>query len=180
MRGTTPFPNVVLDTYLPRLRDSEWRLLCVVIRQTLGFVTKDGKRKGQDWITNSQFRAKTGRGRDAVSTAIDSLVRQGLLDVHDKRGHGMRSTSIRKSRFGKLYFSLGPVLLDAIAVSNRSGRIDNTDTTKANSTKETHNKIGIKSEGSGLVPTPKRSGWTQAGAVAGMPLHDPVAQPPKG
>ncbi len=165
MRGTTPFPNEVLDTYLPRLRDCEWRVLCVVIRLTCGWTKKDGTRKDRDWITNSQFRAKTGRGSDAVSSAIDSLVRQGFLDVHDEHGRALRSPAMRKSRFGRLYFSLGSVLMEAIATSNREGRIEKVETTKASITKETHNKRGVKNGLSAAGSSPNRSGWTPVGEI---------------
>jgi len=55
-----PFPSALLDEWLPRLKDTEWRLLCVVVRQTLGW--KNGKgRKRRDWMSQSQLMKRTGR-----------------------------------------------------------------------------------------------------------------------
>ncbi len=59
---TTPFPNHLLDNAMPRLRDTEWRLLCVLVRQTLGWQNKsEGGRKQRDWLTQAQLKKRTGR-----------------------------------------------------------------------------------------------------------------------
>ena len=44
----TAFPNVLLDQVMPSLRDTEWRLLCVIVRQTVGW-NRDGKPKARDY-----------------------------------------------------------------------------------------------------------------------------------
>src|SRR6266404_747997 len=84
--NSTPFPNVLIDRIMPTLRDTEWRVLCTVVRQTLGWHSAAGKRKTSDWLTQSQLKRRTGRESAAVSQAIESLVRKGLLCVRDETG----------------------------------------------------------------------------------------------
>jgi hypothetical protein len=107
----SPFPNVLLDRWMPRLKDTEWRLLCVVVRQTLGWQGVDGTRKQQDWLTHSQLRAKTGRSSEAVSHALDSLVKQGLLEVRDEVGLLMDTPAKRRKHLGRLFLALGSACL---------------------------------------------------------------------
>ena len=85
----TPFPNVLLDTVMPLLKDTEWRILCVIVRQTLGWLEgagnghKEGDRKSRDWLTHSQLKQRTGRNSAAICKAVHSLVRRGLIVVYD-------------------------------------------------------------------------------------------------
>ena len=76
----TAIPNVLIDEVMPTLKDTEWRLLCVIARQTLGWVDKNGKRKQRDWMSQSQLIARTGRNSAALSTALDVLVRENLIE----------------------------------------------------------------------------------------------------
>ena len=48
---STPFPSHLLDDAMPLLSDTEWRVLCVVVRQTLGWEDGQGGRKREDWLT---------------------------------------------------------------------------------------------------------------------------------
>ena len=52
-----PVPAVYIDYVMPALSDAEWRVLCIVIRQTLGWVDtkKHSSRKLRDWFSLSQF-----------------------------------------------------------------------------------------------------------------------------
>jgi biotin operon repressor len=106
-----PMPSIYLDEIMPILSDTEWRLLCVVIRQTIGWVSPAnfGERKERDWITQSQFREKTGKSRDSVSLAIASLVDQGLIIVEDRHGAPLPTPRSRQSNRDRLYFRLAPI-----------------------------------------------------------------------
>jgi hypothetical protein len=105
---TTPFPNVLLDEAMPRLRDTEWRLLCVIVRQTLGWHdTSANGRKQRDWLTQAQMKRRTGRNSAALSKALDALVRNGLIAVHDERGHPLTTPQQRRGHSGPLFYSLG-------------------------------------------------------------------------
>jgi|GEM_PF-1081630 len=103
---TTAFPNMLLDEVMPTLKDTEWRLLCVVVRQTLGW-QQQGRRKRRDWLTQRQLIAKTNRNSQAVSRAVDSLVRQGLLEVQDQVGNVLLTPAGRRRHGGRLYYRLG-------------------------------------------------------------------------
>lgn len=50
--NTTQVPNVILDEWMPKLKDIELRVLLVVVRQTLGWLenAETGTRKEKDWI----------------------------------------------------------------------------------------------------------------------------------
>lgn len=104
--GTTPFPDWFLDKLMPRLRDVEWRLICVLVRQTLGWQTGDGKPKQSDWMSHSQIRRRTGRSSSAISPAIDFLCRNRLVEVDDGQGNPLRTAYIRRRHRGPLYFRL--------------------------------------------------------------------------
>ena len=111
--ASTPFPNVLIDRIMPDLSDTEWRLLCVVCRQTLGFVSPDGRggRRTRDWLTHGQLKARTGRASEAVSRAIDGLVRKNLIEVRTYAGEPLLTPQERRRCQGMLFFSLAPRLV---------------------------------------------------------------------
>jgi hypothetical protein len=101
-------PNAVFDELLPHLSDTELRVLLVVLRSTVGFAEPDGhggwRRKQRDWISHGQFIKRTGRQSAAVSRAIASLVRLGLLGVEDYWGAALDTPQRRRRHLGRLYF----------------------------------------------------------------------------
>jgi len=104
---STPFPNALLDEVMPTLRDTEWRLLCVIVRQTLGW--RDGARGGRkrrDWMSHRQLTRRTGRASGAISQGIEALVRRELIQVTDENDDAMLSPEQRR-RSTRLYFRLG-------------------------------------------------------------------------
>lgn len=109
-QGTTPVPNFLLDRVMPRLRDTEWRLLCVIVRSTSGWSLADGTRKKADWLSHFQLKRKTGRSSAAISKAIDVLVRFGLVVVRDLSGRPLPSARDRRQSHSRLSFSLSPDL----------------------------------------------------------------------
>lgn len=104
--GTTPMPNFLLDRVMPRLTDTEWRILCVIVRQTFGWHLGPGKRKQSDWLSHYQLKRRTGRQSAAVSRAIDRLVKRGLITVRDSHERLVSSTSARRRVKSHLLFSL--------------------------------------------------------------------------
>ncbi len=109
---TTPFPNSLLDDVMPSLKDTEWRLLCVIVRQTLGFWDKKTKnRKVCDWLTQAQLLRKTGRDRAAISRALDALVQGRYIEVRSETGRLLQSPGERRQCKGRLFFALHPRLL---------------------------------------------------------------------
>lgn len=163
MKGFTSVPNPILDDVLATLSDTELRVMLIVCRQTLGFTTRSGKRKQADWLSGSQLELKTGRGKNAVSRAIDSLVKQGLIEVSDVRGRVLASSAARRRAFGRLYFTLGPKAQQdpsfPISRSPKGG------TTKEKQTKE----IYKWKEQAAATPVRVNSGWQNAGAVFKLP-----------
>lgn len=111
--ASTPFPNLLIDRTMPELSDTEWRLLCVVCRQTLGFVSPDGRggRRARDWLTHRQLKARTGRASAAVSRAVDGLVRKNLIEVRALDGTPLPTPEERRRCQGALFFSLSERLL---------------------------------------------------------------------
>ena len=110
--NTTPFPNYLLSEVMPALKDTEWRLLCVVVRQTLGWVDPStGGRKSQDWMTRTQLLQKTGRNSAAISKALDVLVSQQFLHVKSTGNKPLLTKGQRKQARGRIYYALHPHLI---------------------------------------------------------------------
>ncbi len=110
LQGTTPVPNILFDTFLPLLSDTELRVLLVVNRATLGWKEGTG-RKESDWLSHRQLQARTGRAGASVSGAIERLVRRGLLVVQDGSGGLRDSARSRRAARGRLYYRLSDALL---------------------------------------------------------------------
>jgi len=115
----TAFPNSLLDTVMPLLRDTEWRVLCVVVRRTVHFrqATQAGS---PTWITRAQLLAATGRDSEAVSRAVDALVQRRLLAVRDEAGRPLDSPAERRAARGKQLFALHPLLLRSINLNGQN------------------------------------------------------------
>lgn len=106
---TVPFPALLLDQAMPRLTDTEWRLLCVVVRQTLGWHDKEtGGRKERDWLTQSQLVARTGRTAKPVAEAIAALTAQQVIRVLSDGGQVLVTPKQRQNYFGRHWFQLHP------------------------------------------------------------------------
>lgn len=71
----TKVPNVVFDRLLPTLRDTELRLLLILIRQTSGW-QREGK---AITITYGRLKNRSGRQSEAVSFALKALEKRGLI-----------------------------------------------------------------------------------------------------
>ena len=146
--NTTPFPNYLLNEVMPILKDTEWRLLCVIVRQTLGW--KDattGTRKSSDWMTRAQLIEKTGRNSEALSNALDSLIRQNVVEAQDGKGKSLRTPQERRQVRGRTYYSLHPLLIQRL---NRVG------TTSDNEHRESEHENAEKASTSSVFKAPHR------------------------
>ncbi len=115
----TAFPNSLLDTVMPLLRDTEWRVLCVVVRRTVHF--RQGSQAGRaTWITRSQMLDATGRDSEAVSRAVDALVQRHLLSVCDEAGRPLDTPPSRRAARGQQLFALHPQLLRSLGLGGQS------------------------------------------------------------
>lgn len=156
--NTTQIPNIILDEWLPRLNDVEFRILMVVTRQTLGWVMDDasGRRKERDWLSMAQLAHKTGRGRTQISSNLKSLIEtHQLIEATDKDGTLLDTAEKRKSNRGQIFYRLmlkepEPTLFDSPRVrkpNTQEDRVRKPDTTIPNTTKETHiNKSNLVNE----------------------------------
>jgi len=144
-----PFPSVLIDEWLPRLKDTEWRLLCVVVRQTLGWKSRKG-RKRRDWMSQSQLMKRTGRYSAALSCALDALARQGLLCCSTAQGKPLLTPEERRQYRGRIYIALAPSLFEGAEEQQTE-------------------KERPKRKRSVTPPAPKSgrmfTGWEQAGAI---------------
>ena len=108
-----PLPCRLTDEVLPRLKDTELRLMLVVLRQTWGWKADregtDPRRKRRDWLSHRQLCRRTGRGSEAVSGAINGLVRAGWLVVEDAAGRALATPEERRRCLSRLYFRPGDV-----------------------------------------------------------------------
>lgn len=105
----TPLPNIFIDHAMPHLTDTEWRLLCVITRATLGWAQTRGEsdeRKSRDWLTHNQLIARTGRSSEAVSRALRTLVKWHLVEVQNERGELLLTPQERRRNGGKLFYGL--------------------------------------------------------------------------
>jgi len=150
---------------LPTLKDTELRVLLIVLRQTIGRRDKQGRAKSRDWLSHAQLVKRTGRGSDAVSSAIAALVRRGLIQTETSTGTPLGSPAERRRYLGRLYFraSLGENL-------GKSG--DPSHPVKAERTTNNENKISLTdvaaapgdSRAAAVEPLARRcgSGWQRA------------------
>ena len=78
----TKIHNFVLEVCMRQLSHTAWKVLCVAMRQTLGYVDKStpSGRKEWDRISFSQFRDMSGiRSNATISRAIQELLDAGYM-----------------------------------------------------------------------------------------------------
>jgi len=109
-----PFPTALMDEQMPHLRDTEWRLLCVIVRQTVGWQSGKGRKK-RDWMSQTQLMARTGRNSAALSAALDVLVRRNLIECSDVYGEPLITPQQRRRHRGRVYFALTSAILLKVA-----------------------------------------------------------------
>ncbi len=117
-----PFPTALVDEQMPHLKDTEWRLLCVIVRQTLGWQSGKGRKK-RDWMSQSQLMTRTGRNSAALSAALDALVRKNLIECCDKEGEPLITPQQRRRHRGRVYFALTSATLFKAAPPKPSSKV---------------------------------------------------------
>jgi hypothetical protein len=104
-KQTTQVPNVILDTHLPNLTESELKVLLIIIRQTFGWLDKrTGQRKLKDRISASQFRRKTGLSQRILTKTIQTLLQKKLITITDQSGAKLHQPRERQGK-SHLYYS---------------------------------------------------------------------------
>jgi len=124
--GWTPVPNRLVDDAMPRLRDTEWRLLCIIVRETIGRRDSDGERQRRAWLSQKLLKRKTGRQSEAISRAIDVLCRSGLIEVRNAIGLPLLTRKARLRYRGNIRLGLHPTI---------QAEVSTTEIRKANSSK---------------------------------------------
>ena len=75
----TSFPNDAIDYVMPICKPNTWKLVCLVIRKTIGF------HKKEDEISWSQFKELTGMASyETLSNALNDAVEMGVFLKNDK------------------------------------------------------------------------------------------------
>ena len=156
-KKSTQVPNVLLDYHLKTLTENELKLVLVIIRQTSGWVDKHtGRRKSQDRLSQSQFVAKTGLCKRAISLGLQSLVSKGLIAVFDQFGNSLL-ISLERKGVSKLYYSfrlvhfLPPTSADNVAEPANKSTLYKINYTKLNETKLKERSNGLISVGEAIA-----------------------------
>jgi len=98
LHKTTPTPNEFFS-YLPKLTNSEVRVLLVIIRQTFGWKDlKTKQRKLRDRMTYSFLIKRTGLYRTVITETIKTLIDKNLIIVTDKTGKRLNTAIERKGK----------------------------------------------------------------------------------
>jgi hypothetical protein len=93
---------------MPLIKDTELRVLLLVARQTVGRSNQMGQKREADWLAHSQIKTRTGRASEAISTAIDTLVQKGLLEVLTPDGTLLMRPEERRACRGTLLYRITP------------------------------------------------------------------------
>ncbi len=105
--NTTPVPNEIINGWMQKLKGSELKVLLLVVRKTLGWIIdpQTGMRKEEDWLSYKQLNHYTGLHSEALSSAIDALVKYELIQVRNEKGEELDSKEKRRA-FGRRRLSL--------------------------------------------------------------------------
>lgn len=142
-KRTTQLPNDIVDIHLRDLTESMLKILLVVIRQTIGYVTKKGRRKPTDWITIGYFEKRTGLTRKTITKALTNLIAKNLIIALDTKKQELKTA---KQRQGKkyIYYAYKPYYLNHLkqtCVHSSSNMSTYCPITKLNTTKENNDKV---------------------------------------
>lgn len=112
-KQTTQTPNSLFDIHLRALSESQLKVLLIIIRRTLGYMSKKytGRRVEKAWITQRLFTMLTGLSARAVSEAIEELSKKRIIQVYNESGREV-FTSKERQLSAKLYFSSKSLLDD--------------------------------------------------------------------
>ena len=137
-------PVSLIDDAMPGLKDTELRVLLVVLRQTAARVGADGSPRDRDWLSKSQLVARTGRGGDAVSSAVGGLERNSWIVVTDERGNALSSAASRRGAL-RLFFAAGPGVSGTTGfIGNRNGPVGQVPVRKSDTTVDTERYSSVR------------------------------------
>lgn len=139
--NTTQTPNFVYDLWMKELSASAYKVISVIIRQTLGWILdkKTGRRKVSDWIAYSQFKEKTGLSVQTISNALQELEKNKYILVTDAYGNELP----RDQRNGKkLYYRI--TFLETREVVPNLSNFHRSTSLETRETKETLTKVFTK------------------------------------
>lgn len=110
-KNTTQTPNKLFDVYLKTLNKSELKVLLVIIRRIVGFISPHNQKKRVKWtwISQSLFMAYTGLSNRSISSAITSLINKKMIEVRDEKGYLVYQNYERRAS-ARLYFSCNLLL----------------------------------------------------------------------
>lgn len=106
----TKVPNVIFDHILKELKGAELKILLIILRQTRGWVLRNGQRKQRDRISRGYFMTKTGLSNKSISDSIDLLLKKKLIRVTDYNRYILHSPTKRQGK-SHIYYSLNDELL---------------------------------------------------------------------
>ncbi len=108
--NSTQTPNIILDEWMPRLSGPEFKILVLLVRQTLGYAMdkETGRRKERDWMNIKQIMKKTGIKSDrtiskSVAKLSDTLK---IIETVTESGYLLANPTKREQHSGKIYYRL--------------------------------------------------------------------------
>ena len=160
-KNTTQVSNHIFDQLLPELNFSELKLLLLIIRQTMGWITKSGHRKQRDRINYAWFEKRSGLSRRVISTSIQSLISKQLIEVTDYHYNILNSPVLRKGKVGIYY---APILQSSAELQPKRCRVRQNDMqniayNKTNISKPNSKRTWLHTEKQNIRDNPKIR-WT--------------------
>jgi hypothetical protein len=147
----TMMHNYLFDVVMPRIKPNAWKVLCCIVRHTVGWLDRYGNRKLNDQLSYSQLRAKTGIASDqTLNVALTQLVKENLIlrtsgDQWDATSYGLNwdyeaspTEIVEVESLPTTEIVVGPTT-ETVAAS----------TTEIVDTKESPKEKGIKKNGGG-------------------------------
>ena len=107
--NTTQVPNLLIDKWMPLLKDTEFRCVVMITRKTMGWIEdpKTGRRKEKDWISQRQLMRLIKRSDRAISSALHVLIdKLRIVEAYDELGYLLDSPRKRMKCGGKIYYRL--------------------------------------------------------------------------
>jgi len=104
---STPYPNVLLEAKLT-MGETESRVVDLIVRRTLGYAGKlPGQRRAYVRLPYTEIKRHIGRSStSAISDAIDTLVRQGFVEVCGINGEILATPAERRRQRAPLTFRI--------------------------------------------------------------------------
>lgn len=106
----TQTPNIILDEWIRLLSGPEFKILMILVRQTIGWEMdkETGRRKEWDWMNIKQIMKKTGIKSDrTISKAIAKLSDElKIIETVTESGFPLESPQKREQHSGKIYYRL--------------------------------------------------------------------------